>query len=197
MDLAPERPRACGVRSGDHGLGDFPGSRPSAEMVESRHEHDAASGTGIAAGNGCTRHGDPCANEARTVICRVAAPAPERECDRIPSDISRRFLPVPGHSERGRSGGDSPPPRRTAVGAIVRLPQKSSSPTTIPRMSSCWRRISAISSARSGRRTTARRRLKAVEEFAPDLLLLDVMMPRLSGFEVCRKIRANPTTKSS
>jgi two-component system alkaline phosphatase synthesis response regulator PhoP len=37
--------------------------------------------------------------------------------------------------------------------------------------------------------------LKAVEEFAPDLLLLDVMMPRLSGFEVCRKIRANPATK--
>jgi two-component system, OmpR family, alkaline phosphatase synthesis response regulator PhoP len=37
--------------------------------------------------------------------------------------------------------------------------------------------------------------LKAVEEFAPDLLLLDVMMPRLSGFEVCRKLRANPETK--
>jgi two-component system, OmpR family, alkaline phosphatase synthesis response regulator PhoP len=37
--------------------------------------------------------------------------------------------------------------------------------------------------------------LKVVDEFAPDLLLLDVMMPRLSGFEVCRKIRANPTTK--
>lgn len=37
--------------------------------------------------------------------------------------------------------------------------------------------------------------LKAVEEFAPDLLLLDVMMPRLSGFEVCRKIRANPATR--
>jgi two-component system alkaline phosphatase synthesis response regulator PhoP len=37
--------------------------------------------------------------------------------------------------------------------------------------------------------------LKAVEEYAPDLLLLDVMMPRLSGFEVCRKIRSNPRTK--
>ena len=37
--------------------------------------------------------------------------------------------------------------------------------------------------------------LRAVEEFAPDLLLLDVMMPRLSGFEVCRKLRANPATK--
>jgi DNA-binding response OmpR family regulator len=37
--------------------------------------------------------------------------------------------------------------------------------------------------------------LRAVAEFAPDLLLLDVMMPRLSGFEVCRKLRANPATK--
>jgi two-component system, OmpR family, alkaline phosphatase synthesis response regulator PhoP len=37
--------------------------------------------------------------------------------------------------------------------------------------------------------------LRVVAEFAPDLLLLDVMMPRLSGFEVCRKLRANPATK--
>jgi DNA-binding response OmpR family regulator len=33
--------------------------------------------------------------------------------------------------------------------------------------------------------------LKAVEEFRPDLVLLDVMMPLLSGFEVCQSIRAN------
>jgi two-component system alkaline phosphatase synthesis response regulator PhoP len=37
--------------------------------------------------------------------------------------------------------------------------------------------------------------LKVVQEFGPDLLLLDVMMPRLSGFEVCRKLRANPATR--
>jgi DNA-binding response OmpR family regulator len=37
--------------------------------------------------------------------------------------------------------------------------------------------------------------LEVVAEFVPDLLLLDVMMPRLSGFEVCRKLRANPVTK--
>jgi two-component system alkaline phosphatase synthesis response regulator PhoP len=37
--------------------------------------------------------------------------------------------------------------------------------------------------------------LRVVEEFEPDLLLLDVMMPRLSGFEVCRTLRANPATK--
>jgi DNA-binding response OmpR family regulator len=37
--------------------------------------------------------------------------------------------------------------------------------------------------------------LRVVEEFLPDLLLLDVMMPRLSGFEVCKKLRADPATK--
>ena len=39
--------------------------------------------------------------------------------------------------------------------------------------------------------------LRVVEEFRPDLLLLDIMMPRLSGFEVCRKIRSNPATATS
>jgi two-component system alkaline phosphatase synthesis response regulator PhoP len=39
--------------------------------------------------------------------------------------------------------------------------------------------------------------LRAVERFAPDLVLLDVMMPRLSGFEVCRKLRANPSTRET
>lgn len=37
--------------------------------------------------------------------------------------------------------------------------------------------------------------LRVVNEFAPDLVLLDVMMPKLSGFEVCRKLRSEPETK--
>jgi two-component system, OmpR family, alkaline phosphatase synthesis response regulator PhoP len=39
--------------------------------------------------------------------------------------------------------------------------------------------------------------LAAVEKHHPDLVLLDVMMPRLSGFEVCRKLRNNPATKDT
>jgi len=33
--------------------------------------------------------------------------------------------------------------------------------------------------------------LAAIADFAPDLVLLDVMMPRLSGYEVCQTVRAN------
>jgi len=34
--------------------------------------------------------------------------------------------------------------------------------------------------------------LAMVKEFRPDLVLLDVMLPRKNGFEVCQQIRADP-----
>lgn len=34
--------------------------------------------------------------------------------------------------------------------------------------------------------------LDALAGEVPDLILLDVMLPRLSGFDVCQRIRANP-----
>jgi DNA-binding response OmpR family regulator len=41
--------------------------------------------------------------------------------------------------------------------------------------------------ARDGREA-----LELVRDFAPDLVLLDVMMPVHNGYEVCQSIRANP-----
>jgi two-component system, OmpR family, alkaline phosphatase synthesis response regulator PhoP len=38
--------------------------------------------------------------------------------------------------------------------------------------------------------------LTAARDWKPDLILLDVMMPKLTGFEVCRRLRANPATKN-
>jgi DNA-binding response OmpR family regulator len=37
--------------------------------------------------------------------------------------------------------------------------------------------------------------LAAAREWKPDLILLDIMMPKLSGFEVCRRLRSDPKTR--
>jgi class 3 adenylate cyclase/CheY-like chemotaxis protein len=47
----------------------------------------------------------------------------------------------------------------------------------------------AVTSAASGEDALAR-----IAEQAPDLIVLDIMMPGLSGYDVCRKIRANQDT---
>ncbi len=44
--------------------------------------------------------------------------------------------------------------------------------------------------ARDGKET-----LEKVTSFQPDLILLDIMMPKLSGFEVCKKLKSDPATQ--
>jgi len=38
--------------------------------------------------------------------------------------------------------------------------------------------------------------LKAIEERQPDLVLLDLMMPKHNGYDLCRTIRGNPNWKN-
>ena len=38
--------------------------------------------------------------------------------------------------------------------------------------------------------------LDALARQVPDLILLDVMMPRLSGFDVCQRVRENPAWRA-
>ncbi len=37
--------------------------------------------------------------------------------------------------------------------------------------------------------------LEKVAEHHPDLILLDIMMPKMSGFQVCRKLKGEPKTR--
>jgi CheY-like chemotaxis protein len=37
--------------------------------------------------------------------------------------------------------------------------------------------------------------LKKVAENNPDLILLDIMMPHMSGFQVCQRLKADPKTR--
>jgi DNA-binding response OmpR family regulator len=39
--------------------------------------------------------------------------------------------------------------------------------------------------------------LRVVGEWQPDLILLDIMMPKISGFEVCKRLRADPATRDT
>src|ERR1051325_457532 len=44
--------------------------------------------------------------------------------------------------------------------------------------------------------TSGAEALEGVREQSPDLILLDLMMPEMDGLEVCRRLKADPATRS-
>jgi DNA-binding response OmpR family regulator len=39
--------------------------------------------------------------------------------------------------------------------------------------------------------------IKKVKEFRPDILFLDIMMPEINGYDVCRAIKSDPDLKNT
>ena len=39
--------------------------------------------------------------------------------------------------------------------------------------------------------------LEQIRQWQPDVILLDIMMPKISGFEVCKRLRAHPVTRDT
>ena len=37
--------------------------------------------------------------------------------------------------------------------------------------------------------------LRKIKDWHPDLILLDIMMPKISGFEVCKRLKSDPATR--
>jgi len=49
---------------------------------------------------------------------------------------------------------------------------------------------------RSCRPSDGKMALEKVEETSPDLILLDIIMPEINGFEVCRRLKSDEKTIS-
>jgi DNA-binding response OmpR family regulator len=62
---------------------------------------------------------------------------------------------------------------------------------------SCWRFIEYILQQEGYQVVQAKHGLEGIRKAqseAPDLIVLDIMLPGIEGFEICRRLRADPQT---
>jgi len=55
--------------------------------------------------------------------------------------------------------------------------------------------MEALPDVRTISATNGLEALEQVAQHHPDLILLDIMMPKMSGFEVCKQLKSNPETR--
>src|SRR4051812_14467667 len=101
-------------------------------------------------------------------------------------------MPLPGVSS-----GKTPPvaaPQGTEPAAVNRLPRiliADDNPQGVELLEAYLSNTDyELRTAADGEQT-----LREVSTWHPDLILLDIMMPRISGFEVCKRLRSDPSTR--
>jgi CheY-like chemotaxis protein len=103
----------------------------------------------------------------------------------MPKDTTR------GPSPEGTMPPTSPPPASCASSRPPRILIADDNPQGVELLEAYLSTTDClIETATDGEETW--RKLK---EWQPDLILLDIMMPRISGFEVCKRLRADPATR--
>ena len=79
--------------------------------------------------------------------------------------------------------------------ALVRTPAKILVVDDTPKNVKLLADILTVTGYTTVTAASGREALTQMEAERPDLVLLDVVMPEMSGYEVCRKIRENPATE--
>ena len=109
--------------------------------------------------------------------------------------VRRKALPLLGN--RMQSSADSGGPRRAAVVAsdssqAPRVLIADDNPQGVELLEAYLGSSGyEIETAADGEET-----LRKLKQWGPDLILLDIMMPKISGFEVCKRLRADAATRN-
>jgi putative two-component system response regulator len=126
----------------------------------------------------------PAAPGARSTLCQMRSPAPDglahrRKPSHHQSSACEPSVDMPSATT------NNPEPRG---GTILVVDDEAPNRTVLVRM--LTREGYNIVTAEDGVAALA-----AIDRYQPDVILLDVQMPRLDGLSVCRRVKANPATR--